>query len=269
MEGCNHIMAPKFSIVTPVYGRKEWIPFTLQSLRNQTLKDFEVIIVNDGGERVDDILSQFSDLDIHYYEHKQNLGLPSARNTALEHVIGEYIVFLDSDDILLPLSLEFRLWALKKYNAEIVYTRALQNIYERKENAYHLIHQQLYWPDLDFDRDRLLFTNQAPCNCIAFSKKSWEETGYWLDPKLNSGEDFDFWIALSRKHDFKQLSLIDAEDSYRTDGGQMTGVRNFSNDLPRIFKRWRNTAINYNFVKTNQNAVLVARGLNPADYQLD
>jgi glycosyltransferase involved in cell wall biosynthesis len=261
---------PLISIIIPVFNRFEWIPLTIQSLLDQTYSNFQAVFVNDGGESIQFLLDKYNDPRFLYFEHEKNLGLPSARNTGLKNCTGDYISFLDSDDIYMPLALEFRLSMLKKYNAEVVYTRALQNIYEKKNNQYSLVHQQLYW-NSEFSRDQLLVMNICPCNCTLFSRKAWEDTGYWLDSELQSGEDYDFWIALSRKYDFINLKLIDCEDSYRTDtSSQMTGSRDFSKDLPRIFKRWRHTATpeNLEWVIETQNNILRSRNLIPENFGL-
>lgn len=265
--------SPLISVLVPCYNRKEWIPYTIESLLNQTYTNFEAIFVQDGGEDIDDVLSRYNDPRLKLFKHEKNKGLPSARNTALRNCRGDFISLLDSDDIYMPLALEFRLSMLKKYNAEIVYTRALQNIFEKKTTEdgkifYQMIHQQLYWNE-DFDRDKTLSINICPCNCVLFSRKSWEETNYWFDEELKSSEDFDFWNALSRKFDFINLRLLDCEDSYRTDvSSQMTGSINFGLDLPRIFKRWRHTAIDLAAVTDLQNRILKSRNLNPEDYGL-
>lgn len=267
-------MDTKISVIVPVYGRKEWIPLTLESLRNQTYgKDkIEICVCNDGGEPIDDILSQFQDLNIVYTEHEKNKGLPAARNTALRSSHGEFISFLDSDDQYMPLALEFRMWNIKKLNADIVYTRSLQNIYDTVfkdgKKYYQLKHQQLYW-NSDFNRDQILWMNLCPCLNPLFSRKAWEETGYWLDESLTSTEDHDFWIALSRKFYFHNLSLLDAECSYRTEkGGQMTGNIDFSRNWIKVFKKWRGTAENLKLVSESQNAILRQVGINPIDYGL-
>jgi len=263
---------PLVSVIIPCYNRLEWIPLTIQSLLNQTYSNFEAIFINDGGQSVEGVLEKYPDPRFKYVEHSENKGLPAARNTGLRHAKGDYISLLDSDDIYMPLALEFRIAMLQKFDAEIVYTRALQNIYETIENkngtfSYKLKHQQLYW-NSHFDKDNILITNLCPCNCVLFSRKSWETSEYWYDEELKSGEDFDFWIALSRKHNFIDLRLLDCEDSYRLNGDQMTGTRNFSLDLPRIYKRWRHTAQNLKWVSEAQNNILKRSGLNPEDYNL-
>ena len=260
---------PLISVIVPCYNRKEWISATINSLLQQTYGNFEAIFINDGGEPIDDILDKYNDPRFKYFEHDKNKGLPAARNTGLKNSKGDYISLLDSDDIYMPLALEFRLAMMIKYRAEIVYTRALQNIYELENGKYSLKHQQLYW-NSSFHRDSILISNICPCNCVLFSRKAWEQSEYWFDENLDSSEDFDFWIALSRKNDFIDLRLIDCEDSYRTNGDQMTGTRNFLNAYPVIYKRWRHTATeeNMTYVVENQNNILLGGGLNPEDYGL-
>lgn len=93
----------KISVIIPVYNTEKYIKKCLNSLEDQTMKDFEVIVVNDGS--TDDskkVIKEYmknSKLDIKYLE-KENGGLASARNYGVEHVSGKYISFLDSDDYI-------------------------------------------------------------------------------------------------------------------------------------------------------------------------
>lgn len=259
---------PLVSVIVPTFNRKDWLPITLQSLKNQTYQNIEIVVVNDAGENVSSIIEGMNDDRFRYFEHSENKGLAATRNTALRNCKGDYICFLDDDDIYLPLAVEFRMDQIKKLNADIVYTRALQNIYELKGNQYQVVHRQLYW-DSPFDRDLILVQNIAPCCCPLFSRKSWEETGYWLDEELTTTEDQDFWTALSRKFDFHELKLVDCECSYRNHkNGQMTGTRNFAENWPRVFKRWRNTAQNLQWVTETQNRVLRNVGIDPGKFGL-
>lgn len=263
---------PLISVLVPIYNRFNFLVLTLQSLKNQSYHNFEAICINDGGEDASRFIEELDDSRFRYFEHKINSGLPAARNTALKHANGSYISLLDSDDIYLKYALEMRMYYIQKLGVDVVYTRSLQNIMDKVQfsdgrEGYQLVHQQLYW-NSNFSRDQLLCTNIAPCCNVTFSRKSWEDSGYWYDEELRTGEDFDFWNALSRKYDFHNLEFIDAECSFRRDGTQMTGVRNFAMDLPRIFKRWRNTAIDLPKVTEIQNRILINSGLNPSDYNL-
>jgi hypothetical protein len=74
---------------------------------------------------------------------------------------------------------------------------------------------------------------------------------------------------MSRKYDFHETKIIDCECSFRTDGNQMTGSRTgFTDHLPYLYGKWRKYAENYEWVKNAQNQALIARGLNPSDYDL-
>lgn len=92
---------PKVSVVVPVYNVQEYIEKCLETLVNQTLKDIEIIIVNDGStDNSEKIIKKYIEKypeKIKYYV-KENGGLSDARNYGLKYVTGDYIAFLDSDD---------------------------------------------------------------------------------------------------------------------------------------------------------------------------
>lgn len=91
----------KFSIIVPVYNRPDELKELLESLKNQTYKDFEIIIVEDGSEvKSDQIVNNFqNELDIKYF-FKPNSGPGQSRNYGSERAGGEYHVFFDSDCII-------------------------------------------------------------------------------------------------------------------------------------------------------------------------
>jgi len=258
---------PLISVLVPTYNRKWLLPRTLQSILTQYYKNIEVILVNDAGEDVQDIVDKFDDPRIKYFQNEKNLGLAGTRNVALRKSTGDYICLLDDDDIHLPYTLEFRMYMIDKLGVDIVYTRALQDIWEKKPEGYVSTHKQLYW-DSPFNKDLILIQNIAPCCCPLFSRKAWNESNYWFDETMTTSEDHDFWCALSRKFDFHELKLVDAECSYRVDKSQMTGNLNFAPNWIKIFKKWRNTAIDLGRVTKSQNDILERVGINPKDYEL-
>ena len=100
----------KLSIIVPVYNVEQYIKACIESLYRQEIaeKDLEIIIVNDGTpdnsmEVIADIVSQHSNITV---VEQENQGLSAARNTGLEKAIGEYILFVDSDDLLIDCSLK-------------------------------------------------------------------------------------------------------------------------------------------------------------------
>lgn len=97
---------PRFSILIPVYNVEAYLDDCLQHVLGQSFIDCEVIAVDDGsadrsGQILDEYQETFARRGIPYtIIHQQNQGLGAARNTALDHATGEYVLFLDSDDVL-------------------------------------------------------------------------------------------------------------------------------------------------------------------------
>lgn len=88
---------PKFSIIVPVYNVEEYIDDCLKSIKNQSFKDYEVIVVNDGTkDNSMDIVKKY-DVEI---INQENAGLSAARNTGVKKAKGDYLIFLDSDDYI-------------------------------------------------------------------------------------------------------------------------------------------------------------------------
>lgn len=263
---------PLVSVLIPTYNRKWLLPRTLESVLTESYKNIEIILINDAGEDVQDIVNSFNDPRIKYFQNEKNLDLAGTRNAGLKYATGDYICLLDDDDIHLEYTLEFRMYMMKKLNADVVYTRALQDIWrpinQDGHKAYASIHKQLYW-DSPFDKDLILIQNVAPCCCPLFSRRAFEETGYWFDETLTTSEDWDFWVHISRKFDFHELKVVDCECSIREDNTQMTGSRSgYTDHLPYLYKKWRPFAKNLQWVKEHQNNSLEKRGLNPNDYDL-
>lgn len=88
---------PKFSIIIPVYNVEKYIKRCLDSVFNQTYKDYEIIVVNDGTK--DNSMEIVQKYPVKIVNQK-NQGLSVARNTGVKHATGKYLVFLDSDDYI-------------------------------------------------------------------------------------------------------------------------------------------------------------------------
>lgn len=115
-------MIPKISIILPVYNSEMFVTKAIQSVLSQTLKDFELIIIDDGStDQSYSICSQMAQIDsrIRLYRQK-NGGICEARNFGLSKAQGEYISFLDHDDIILPYLLEENYNLAIKYKADII-----------------------------------------------------------------------------------------------------------------------------------------------------
>lgn len=118
----NHsTSAIKVSVIIPIYNAEKYLDSTIQSLICQTFKDFEVIVVNDGSTDLSkQIIDRYKEcIDFIYIEQK-NSGPSVARNVGINIAKGEYICFLDSDDILPANSIEFRYKLAQSQNVDLV-----------------------------------------------------------------------------------------------------------------------------------------------------
>lgn len=115
-------MLPKVSVVVPIYNVEKYLKQCVDSLLNQTLKDIEIILVDDGakdgsGKIVDEYKNKFTNVKV---IHQANGGLGPARNTGIENATGEYIAFVDGDDWVQSNMYEKLYVAAQKSNSDIV-----------------------------------------------------------------------------------------------------------------------------------------------------
>ena len=114
-------MSDLISIIVPVYNVEKYLSRCVESLIAQTYREIEIILVDDGskdnsGKLSDEWVKKDSRIQV---VHKKNGGLASARNAGLQHVNGQYICFVDSDDWVHEQYVEMQYNALKKYHADI------------------------------------------------------------------------------------------------------------------------------------------------------
>lgn len=104
---------PLVSVVVPTYKRADKIGPVLRSVLDQTLQDFEVVVVDDASlDGTDRVVQEIGDPRIRLVVHDVNRGGNAARRTGIEHSTGRYVAFLDSDDVWLPTKLERQVQAL-------------------------------------------------------------------------------------------------------------------------------------------------------------
>jgi len=177
---------PEVSIIIPLYNQAPYIKEAIESLNNQTYKDFETIVVNDGSsddslEIVKKLKEKYKNLQIKIIDQK-NCGLSCARNRGIKESKSKYIIPLDADDKLSPDAVEKYLKAIKENDVDIVIANAKSFgeedwISEKWRSNFKL----------------LPYENQFTY-CGLFKKSLWEETGGY---KLNMDggyEDWEFWI---------------------------------------------------------------------------
>ena len=109
------------SVIVPVYNVEKYLPQCLNSIINQTYKNIEVVLVDDGStDDSGNICEEYKKNDERIIVvHQKNSGLSAARNVGIEISTGEYITFIDSDDYISPDYIENLYSALEQYSADI------------------------------------------------------------------------------------------------------------------------------------------------------
>ena len=118
-------MEPKISIIVPVYNVEQYLERCVESLINQTYKNIEIILVDDGatdnsGQLCDELAQRDPRIVVY---HKVNGGLSDARNYGIDKASGDYIGFIDSDDFIDDDMYEVLLSNILEYNAFISFCR--------------------------------------------------------------------------------------------------------------------------------------------------
>lgn len=111
------------SVVVPIYNVEKYLHKCIDSILNQTFKNFEVILVNDGAtDNCPQIANEYAEKypDIITTVHKKNGGLGDARNYGIDYTKGKYLLFIDSDDYIAPDMLETLYGNVEKFNSDIV-----------------------------------------------------------------------------------------------------------------------------------------------------
>lgn len=240
---------PLVSVIIPTKDRQNFLKIALESVLKQTFSDFEVIIVNDGGENIDSFIHNFNDRRLISLSHPYNKGPSAARNTALNHARGKYIAYLDDDDIFYEIHLELLVKALSTSDFHVAYTDG-SICHKRMVNSKPMIEKN---ESLIFDItfEKLLINNFMPPIFVMHEKVCLDEVGYF-DETLRRHEDWDLWLRLFQKYPFLHISEATAE--YSQWEGQVTSlwVGNFLHTMQIIHYRYRSLAKNNAYVIEEQ-----------------
>ena len=108
------------SIIMPSWNTAKWIGESIESVINQTYSNWELIIVDDcSSDNTEEIVNRYSDKRIRYIKNEKNLGAALTRNRAIREAHGEWIAFLDSDDLWMPRKLEKQVAFMKNNNYDL------------------------------------------------------------------------------------------------------------------------------------------------------
>ena len=229
----------RVSVILPTFNRPELLRRALASVLGQTYRQFEIVVVNDAGADVENIINEMnSSGKIIYVRHDRNRGLAASRNTAIRLARGKYIAYLDDDDIYYPDHLETLVRRLETECCEVAYTDACRAHQSRRQEELITTHRDIPF-SFDFDADRMLVGNFIPVLCVMHERSCFEQAGVF-DESLTTHEDWDLWIRFSQRFRFTHIPRVTCEFSWRTYGTTMTSQKlpDFVRTLDIIYKRY-------------------------------
>ena len=188
-------VSPRVSVVIPTHNRVNLLSRAIQSVLNQTYKDFEIIIVDDASsDETGDMIENLSDPRIKYVRHVDNQGGAAARNTGIKHSRGSYIGFLDDDDEWLRTKLESQVEYLEtERSVDVVYSGFLVRDLEKGKIIGKVL------PEKKGD----IFSDLLRDNCVGTTstvliRNDCLERSELFDEKMPSCQDWDMWLKLSK-----------------------------------------------------------------------
>lgn len=189
---------PKISIVIPVFNGEKTIEETIQSITNQTFDDFEIIVINDGStDSTLDIISSLNEPRLNIFSYT-NAGLSAARNRGIAKAKGEYISFIDADDMWTDNKLEEQLKALQK-NSQASVAYSWTNWIDENGNFLrpggHInangdVFLQLLKRDFIESGSNVIVKTKALATVGNF------------DDSINAVADWDMWLRLAESYQF-------------------------------------------------------------------
>ena len=189
---------PKISVIIPTYNAEATILETLQSLGQQTLADFEILVINDGStDRTLEVLKGFCDKRLRVFSF-ENAGATVARNRGIARAGGEFIAFLDADDLWSADKLEWQLAALEQHPEAGVAYSWTAFIDEQGQFLYKQ-------PPVYFEGNvypQLLLKNFLACGSVPLIRRQAIESVGEFVPGLASSQDWEYWLRLARQWSF-------------------------------------------------------------------
>ena len=203
---------PSVSVVIPCHNSGIYLAEAIESVLSQTRRDFEVIVVDDGStDCTPKIVAQYR-TRIRYFR-QENKGLSSARNLGIQLSRGEYLVFLDADDLLLPNKLELQASYLDQHpEVDVVYSDGYRMLARTNGSERQTLYSRSGYLDQDLSDtvkciESLAIKNAFPVHAATARANSIRAAG-GFDETLVALEDWDLWFRVAQKHRFSYLDAI-------------------------------------------------------------
>jgi glycosyltransferase involved in cell wall biosynthesis len=194
----SSIQKPLVTIIIPTFNRAYILPRAIESILNQTMKDWELLIIDDGStDNTEKLIVTFQEKskNIIYIKQPFNKGVTAARNVALSRARGIYIAFLDSDDVWMPEKLQKQTAILdSKPEVGLVYTGAI--FVNDRTGEKRIKHTTV---EGDIHAQEIIDNPIGSPSRVILRKEVFSTVGLF-DEQFSNLEDWEMWIRITRKY---------------------------------------------------------------------
>jgi glycosyltransferase involved in cell wall biosynthesis len=244
------------SVVIPTYNREYIISEAINSVLNQTYQNFEILVVDDGStDKTKEVVENIKDPRIRYI-CQHNAGPSAARNNGIRNAKGDWIAFLDSDDIWLPEKLGKQIEVINSSDDRLgIVTCWSLNCYYKNNLPVEEVNISIATNSQEFIRGLILDPSSVitGTNTIIIRKTSFEKVGLFNED-VRAYEDWDVWFRVATNYDFKCVNEVLAHN--RTTNGSLSLSTNldevkkgYLNFLQNLFNE---TACNHNILSLKE-----------------
>ncbi len=217
------------SVIIPTYNRAVFLSKCLISILNQTYKDIEIIVLDDGSkDNTADVVTNFQDRRIIYINDGRINNIAKLRNKGIRMSKGDYIALCDDDDLWMENKIEIQLKYL--LNEKIVCSNG---------NVINEFDKVIYRAVNNFDNDfyiglsDLLIDDRVLTSSVLTTRRVLEECGLFDENLGNRSEDYALWLKIAQKHEIKYINKILI--SYRKHQNNLS-LRSFSDTTELLFR---------------------------------
>lgn len=240
---------PKVSVIIPCYNASATIRETLKSIKKQTFKDYEVIAVNDGStDDTDNILASYAEKlnGLLKIITQINQGQAVAKNVGIRNSKGQFIAFLDSDDLWAPDKLEYQLAYMEsRPHIGLCYTEGI--LINDKGDKIGVVNALSSHRGNCFDK--LLIKNNIIASSVMIKREILDRVGLF-DEDFKACENWDMWIRISK---VSQIEYIDRPLTY-----YRVHPKNMSKNIDKMYD-YRVKIIDKYLPKTNRDPLILEK----------
>lgn len=222
-------MKPLVSVILITYNRKELITETLNSILNQTFKDFELLIIDNYSDYdFFGFIDSYEDTRIRAFQHANDGVLAVNRNFGMKEAKGEYIAFCDDDDLWLPEKLEKQVALFKEFS-DVLLVATNCTYFPKTKTRYHWKKHKV----LSYSEQ--LIGNWIPQPSVMISREVFEKVGGQDESKeIAFVEDYDYWLQILAYRDHSAIVHKEPLTMVRMHANNYS--RNWGEQLQKLIK---------------------------------